>query len=1080
MYFDRGVSQLLVVAVTVMVVLGSVPLVALADTEPNDGQSEAEPLSIGVQESGTLTSGDEDWFSFSATRGQSLELTASRGTGVTGSYFIRIANDAGSTLASAFISPGETETFGEVVQTTGTYYVEVDGDSGGYTFTVNTVSNDAFEPNEGTTDAVAYTVGQSQSGTLTASDEDWFSFDATRGQSLELTASRPSGETGSYFIRIANEAGSTLDSRFISPGETDALGDIILVNDTYYVEVDGDSGTYSFTVNTVSNDAFEPNEGIADAVPYTLGQSQSGSLTLADEDWFSFDATRGQTLELSASRPSGETDSYFVRIANGAGSTLDSRFISPGETDTLGDIIEVNGTYYVEVDGDSGTYSYTLNTVPNDAFEPNEGISDSFTLFDNPRGPIEGTLTTADEDWFAVTAAAGESINVTGSRPSANTGNYVLRIANGGGSTLDSEFISPGELSSISTTVQTSGTYYIEVDGDSGTYTADVSVAGETLGLPNDRFETNENFAEAVAVTPGIFNDLAMVDDDLDYFAIEADSGERIDASVLFDNADNNLTLQLFNPGQTLVAESATAANEESISFTATQSGTHYLRVSGEPNAVGLYVLQASVVGSIDVTLGPGADSLGPGNTVTYDVVLTNAATDVGSFDFTAETGNTSVVTLTGASAVNGTESVTVAPDGSSVTVNVTNASIVGGSTVVIAQVTAQGNLEGSTTVSFNGTPVVRTTTDVEYPVSSSQGTSVTVVGGVDVTVGPGSEAFQVGDTTTYDVTVSRIDPDVGSFDLRLTSSNAGVLSITGVTSPVGTATTSVSQDGSSATVNVTGAGVTTASAVVARVSVSADGVGTATLNVSGAPETAIRTSNGLVYPLGVIQGTDATVSTSVELAVGPGSDTLQPTNTTTYNVTATNVLGDVGSFSFDVESSNTSVLTITGVTVAGGTPAVTLAPDGSSASVSVTGAAIAGGSSVVLAQVAVVADANGEATVNISGSPAVGTTEGVAYTVAGVSETVVTVSTDTFPPELQNGIPGSSTGLRPNDLDGNGKLDDMTGDGRFTFQDVIEFVFALDNIRNANLSPQAVALLDQDDSGSVTFVDVIDLVFQL
>jgi hypothetical protein len=77
-------------------------------------------------------------------------------------------------------------------------------------------------------------------------------------------------------------------------------------------------------------------------------------------------------------------------------------------------------------------------------------------------------------------------------------------------------------------------------------------------------------------------------------------------------------------------------------------------------------------------------------------------------------------------------------------------------------------------------------------------------------------------------------------------------------------------------------------------------------------------------------------------------------------------------------------------------------------------------------------------------------------------------------------GIPGSSTGAMPTDTDGDGKLDDMTGDGRFTFQDVIEFVFALDNIAGASLTAAELAALDQDDSGQINFVDVIDLVFQL
>jgi hypothetical protein len=1175
-----------------MVVLGSVPLVVLAESEPNDDASNADSISIGVQESGTLTSDDIDWFSFSASRGQSVEVTASRSSAEATGYRITLWNPDVNSIVSEFVSPGETAVIGEIVEVTGTYYISVDGDSGSYDFTADTLSNDGFEPNEGTSDAVAYTVGDTQTGSLTPSDIDWFSFDATRAESLEITASRSSTAASGYRITLLNPNANSIVSEFVSPGETAVIGEIVEVTGTYYITVDGDSGSYDFTVNTLTNDGFEPNEGTSDAVPYTLGETQTGNLTPSDIDWFSFDATRGESLELTASRSSVEATGYRVTIYDPNVNSIVSEFISPSETASIGEIVEVNGTYYVSVDGDSGNYQFTLDTVPNDgfepnerfedavaytlgetqtgnltpsdidifsfdaergqslevdatrasaatsgyritlfnangqslssqfvspgeteragdvievdgtyylnvdgdsgtydftatarftdAFEPNERLADAYALFENPRGPIQANLTFADEDWFAVQATAGDTINVTGSRSSGESSGYRVTTFNPAGSSLISEFISPGETTTTSVTASTTGTYYVDADGDEGVYSTGVTVNGEQFGLPNDRFERNEDFAGAAAIVPGVFFDLAMVDDDRDYFAINAVAGDRIDVAVDSNASVNNLTLQLYNPGQTLVRESATGADREEISFTATQNGTHYVAVTGEADRSDTYALFASVVGTVDVTLGPGADSIGPGNTNVYDVVVTGADTDVGTVNFTAESSNTSVVTFTGATAINGTAAVSVAPDGSSLTFNATNLSIPGGNAVTVARVTVQGNQEGSASVNITGTPEIRTVTDAGYPVNRVQGTDVTVVGAVDVTVGPGTDSLAVGDTPTYDVTVAGIDPDVASVDFELVSSDASVLAITGVSAPAGTPTVTVAQDGSSATVSITGIGATSTSSVVATVSASANAVGLAELNISGTPT--IQTSSGLAYPVTPVQGTSVTSTGSLALAVGPGTDgSLQPTNTTTYNVTATGDLGDVGSFSLDIASSNTTVLQVTGVS-ASGTLDATVAPDGSSVSVNVTGASISGtpGSPVIIAQVSVIANATGEATLNISGSPAVATTGGIDYTVAGVSGTVVTVSTDSLPAEFQDGIPGSSTGLPPQDTNGDGKLDDMTGDGRFTFQDVIEFVFALDNIRNANLSPQAIALLDQDDSGSVTFVDVIDLVFQL
>jgi hypothetical protein len=55
-----------------------------------------------------------------------------------------------------------------------------------------------------------------------------------------------------------------------------------------------------------------------------------------------------------------------------------------------------------------------------------------------------------------------------------------------------------------------------------------------------------------------------------------------------------------------------------------------------------------------------------------------------------------------------------------------------------------------------------------------------------------------------------------------------------------------------------------------------------------------------------------------------------------------------------------------------------------------------------------------------------------------------------------------------------------MDGDGVFRFIDVIEFVFSQQRGNYGALSGQQVDALDLDENGRVTFVDVIDLVFEL
>jgi hypothetical protein len=76
--------------------------------------------------------------------------------------------------------------------------------------------------------------------------------------------------------------------------------------------------------------------------------------------------------------------------------------------------------------------------------------------------------------------------------------------------------------------------------------------------------------------------------------------------------------------------------------------------------------------------------------------------------------------------------------------------------------------------------------------------------------------------------------------------------------------------------------------------------------------------------------------------------------------------------------------------------------------------------------------------------------------------------------------VPGGSGSASPTDTDGDGKLEDLTGDGQFGFADVVEFVFALQDLKRASLTARQRTALDHDGDGRVGFTDAVDLVFQL
>jgi subtilisin family serine protease len=78
----------------------------------------------------------------------------------------------------------------------------------------------------------------------------------------------------------------------------------------------------------------------------------------------------------------------------------------------------------------------------------------------------------------------------------------------------------------------------------------------------------------------------------------------------------------------------------------------------------------------------------------------------------------------------------------------------------------------------------------------------------------------------------------------------------------------------------------------------------------------------------------------------------------------------------------------------------------------------------------------------------------------------------------FENGLPGTAVSRPPTNVDGDSKLEDVDGDGKLTFFDVIELLFADWAAINADYDGRAA--LDFDGNGHVGFLDVVTLLFEL
>ena len=177
------------------------------EEEPNGGQEDAQMVTLGEEQTGTLTSGDVDWFKFTAESAK--VITISGLTDEVGVTNFDLVDSNGNQLDGT--SGGLTNESGEVGTTstyTGTYYLRVERrftDRGGeHSFTGETIDTDAFEPNRNQTNATEITDEGESTGERTIGDTDWFNTTAKQGETINITGFASANGTTNSQVYVRN------------------------------------------------------------------------------------------------------------------------------------------------------------------------------------------------------------------------------------------------------------------------------------------------------------------------------------------------------------------------------------------------------------------------------------------------------------------------------------------------------------------------------------------------------------------------------------------------------------------------------------------------------------------------------------------------------------------------------------------------------------------------------------------------------------------------------------------------------------------------------------------------------------
>ncbi len=115
-------------------------------------------------------------------------------------------------------------------------------------------------------------------------------------------------------------------------------------------------------------------------------------------------------------------------------------------------------------------------------------------------------------------------------------------------------------------------------------------VRGQT-GCVDDRYEPNDNAAEAPLLPVGTYENLVICPNNSDWFKIQVDRDTRITLDLLFTNARGDLDLHLMASATREVASSISQTDNEHLVYTTTEPATLYIYIKGYRGASNTYTL---------------------------------------------------------------------------------------------------------------------------------------------------------------------------------------------------------------------------------------------------------------------------------------------------------------------------------------------------------------------------------------------------------------------------------------------------------------------------------------------------------
>ena len=440
-------------------------------------------------------------------------------------------------------------------------------------------------------------------------DEDWYAITVTEGQRIIFSADTI-GLALTFTVYDATGASLTTIDGVMSDtgGPTVAYLDYAFdAAGTYFVGVSNGDDMFGYSISAAVDD-YSADVNTTGTILLD-GNRQFVSTDIAgDSDWLAFDGTAGQTVQFNfVVGASGD-----AQIRDSAGDALSGITLGTGFNGitTLTITFDQDGQYFLDLTGaQPGGFILSAYDTQDDyaGDATTTGIAiDGGTISGVFHG--DGTFND-DEDWFAFSLEAGETIEFFSLEPNYynhSGGSIVLpdgsRIGTNGTLNVVSENYQ------FTFTAEESGDFFY-VLGGTGIgygYSFDVSVYVDDYADGFDGFETpGETSPFGVLSTTQDATGVLESNADLDFFTIELTAGDSVSITLSVDNWETTyngrpssfaMDLQIYDSeGNGFIFE-GTSNGERTVSFLATQTGTYFVGVSDLSLGDGLYTLSADIV----------------------------------------------------------------------------------------------------------------------------------------------------------------------------------------------------------------------------------------------------------------------------------------------------------------------------------------------------------------------------------------------------------------------------------------------------------------------------------------------------